>query len=235
LKKSSQFFLSCAALAVIIGFSVFVYLQEKKLLPVWLIGVAIGFVLYRSGMCFATMYQDIFLFRNFSMARAVLLLMIVSLIGIYFIQIFAHLNGQTIPGKFHSFGVHTAVGAFLFGVGMTLAGGCASGTLQRIGEGFLLFWFVLFGMVLGSIFGAYNYTWWVSNFYTHQPVFLSDVFGWVPGGVGSLLALGGIYYLTVILEKRSSICKRSEKNDGKKAKPPGGGLPLSSINNTEGT
>ncbi len=234
MKKTLQTSLVLTVLFLIIAFGLKVYLFQKSFLLIWLIGIAIGFVLYRSGICFSTMYQDIFLFRDFSTLRAVLILIIVSLIGINIIQVYAYLHGQTIPGKFHSVGVHTAAGGFLFGLGMVLAGGCASGTLQRIGEGFLLFWFVLFGMFFGSILGAYHYSWWITNFFSFKPVFMSDVFGWVTGGLISFFALGSIFYATFMVEKRVSTRKRGGKGGRKKIKPPGGSLSLSSVENSEG-
>jgi uncharacterized membrane protein YedE/YeeE len=211
-KKNNQLFLSIAVLFFIIAFGLKLYHYQIVLLAIWLIGISIGFVLYRSGICFAAMFQDIILFRNFTMARAVLILIIISFIGINSLQIYAYFNGQPIPGKFHSVGVHTAIGGFLFGLGMTLAGGCASGVLQRISEGFLLFWLVLFGMVIGSVLGAYHFSWWVTKLFSHTSVFLPDYFGWVFGGLGSLILLGSLYCLTFILEKRPVF---SEKRDEK--------------------
>ena len=221
MKKSSQTGLSIIIIIIITILGINVYLYQKSLLPILLIGISIGFILYRSGICFATMYQDIILFRDFSMARAVLILLIISLIGINFIQVHAHLNGQVIPGKFHSVGMHTVIGGFLFGVGMTLAGGCASGTLQRIGEGFLLFWFVLFGMVFGSVLGVYHFSGWVNNFFSFKPVFLPNIFGWLTSTILSLTVLGSIYYLTFLFENRPRAKKRGEKYGTKKINPLG--------------
>ena len=39
--------------------------------------------------------------------------------------------------------VATVVGSFLFGVGIVLAGGCATGTYYRAGEGLVRSWFAL--------------------------------------------------------------------------------------------
>lgn len=216
MKKNSQLFLVTAVVLFIIAFGLKIYLYQRVFLAIWFIGISIGFVLYRSGICFSSMFQDIILFRNFSMARAVLVLTIISFIGINLMQIYAHLNGQTIPGKFHSVGFNTAIGGFLFGLGMTLAGGCASGTLQRIAEGFLLFWLVLFGMVLGSVVGAYHFSWWVTNFFSHKSVFLPDVFGWVFGSSASIIILGSLYCLTFIFEKKPVIKRKRCENCYKK-------------------
>ena len=46
-------------------------------------------------------------------------------------------------------GLNLAVGGLLFGIGMVIAGGCVSGTLYRIGEGYLASWASLLGILLG--------------------------------------------------------------------------------------
>jgi len=231
--KKSQHILAALALLLIIALGIKVYLHKSSLLPIWLIGITIGFVLYRSGICFASMFQDIFLFRNFSMFRAVLIMILISLIGINIIQIYAHLNGNQIPGKFHSVGIHTAAGSFIFGIGMILAGGCASGTLQRIGEGFLMFVLVLLGMIIGSIFGAFNYSWWITNFYTHKAVFLPDEIGWIGGGLLSLAILIALYVSTYVLANKKTHKKRSSTYAEEKTKPHGRGLSDSTIDSSK--
>lgn len=197
-----QRYLFRASLFAAILFGIKLFYFQKSLLFIWLIALSIGFILFKSGICFASMYQNILIFREFSMARAVLILLIVSFLGINLIQLFAVSNGSIIPGRFHSFGVHTAVGAFLFGLGMTIAGGCAVGTLQRIGEGFSLFWLVLLGIIIGSTIGTYNYSWWVTTFFSHKPVVLSETIGWMPAWLVTMVVLVGLYLSTFLLEKR---------------------------------
>lgn len=48
-----------------------------------------------------------------------------------------------------SVGLNTAIGGILFGIGMVLAGGCASGTLYRVGEGYTTSMVALVGMLVG--------------------------------------------------------------------------------------
>jgi hypothetical protein len=56
-------------------------------------------------------------------------------------------------------GLFTALGGVIFGIGMVLAGGCASGTLYRIGEGYVTSLVALVGMLLGiAVFGE-SYSW----------------------------------------------------------------------------
>lgn len=52
------------------------------------------------------------------------------------------------------------VGAVLFGIGMGIAGGCASGTLFLIGQGEGKFILVLAGFILGSVLAAISIGFW---------------------------------------------------------------------------
>jgi hypothetical protein len=56
------------------------------------------------------------------------------------------------PGDFpyiKEAGVHNVIGGIIFGIGMVLAGGCASGTLFRVGEGNVSSVIALIGMLCG--------------------------------------------------------------------------------------
>jgi len=72
--------------------------------------------------------------------------------------------GAEVTGYVSPLGVSLIVGAFIFGIGMVLAGGCASGVLMRIGEGHALHWVVLIGFIIGTILGAKDYSFWYEHF-----------------------------------------------------------------------
>jgi len=211
LKRSSQPLPTALAIIFIISYGINLYVQQQLLSALWLIGISLGYILYRSGICFSAICRDPFLFNDFSTARAVLVLLIISFAGTFMFQIYSNVNGMDIPGKFHSWGVHTAIGGILFGIGMVLAGGCAAGTLQRIGEGFILFLIVLSGLVLGSTLGAAHFSWWTTRFASFKPLFLPEIFGWAAGGILTLTILGGLFYLTFVLEKYPSLQNKEDQ------------------------
>ncbi len=202
MKKNRQKRLSLGVIGFITAFGLAAFVADKRLLVIWGIGIALGFVLYRSGICFASAFRDVFLFRDFSMTRMVIILTGVSFVGIGIIQAIAASRGLPVTGRIYPVGFHTAVGGVLFGFGMVLAGGCASGTLQRIGEGFILFLTVLLGIAAGSVLGVYHFSWWVNSFFSTDAVFIPDFIGWIPGLVLTPVLLGGLYLVTVAIEKR---------------------------------
>ena len=91
----------------------------------------------------------------------------------------------------------------MFGVGMVIAGGCASGTLMRVGEGFAMQMLSLLFFVIGSLIGAGHMGWWTENFIaTATRIFLPDVFGWAGAVVLQLVIIGLLYIAADLYEKK---------------------------------
>ncbi len=132
------------------------------------VGVIIGIILRYSRFCFTAAFRDPFISGNTRGLRGIILAMIVSTIGFAVIQSgYIHNKGvdyNLIPGAVSSVGIHVVIGAFIFGIGMVLAGGCASGVLMRIGEGHALHWVVLIGFIIGTLLGAKDYSFWYELF-----------------------------------------------------------------------
>src|SRR3712207_9593635 len=70
------------------------------------------------------------------------------------------LFGQPVQGLVAPVGVSVVFGAFLFGIGMQLGGGCASGTLYTVGGGSVRMLLTLAAFVAGSTVGAAHLHWW---------------------------------------------------------------------------
>ncbi len=80
-----------------------------------------------------------------------------------------------------------AFGAFLFGIGMQLGSGCASGTLFTIGGGSARMVIVLAAFCAGAFAGSLHLGWWRS-LPGVGAVSLGEVLGW-PGAVAAQLAV----------------------------------------------
>ena len=126
--------------------------------------------------------RDPYLTGGTNLTKAVLLAFAMTSLAFFAIKYGAHLKGMPIPGQgfIAPISIATAIGAFMFGIGMVISGGCASGTLMRVGEGFSMQILTLLFFVIGSLLGAYNLGWWKVNFIARgKAVFLPDVFGWI--------------------------------------------------------
>ena len=88
------------------------------------------------------------------------------------------------------------LGGFIFGVGMSLAGGCASGALWRAGEGHVKLWVAVVCFTLS----ASHFRVWLTDIgradHLGEAVFLPDYIGWEMA-VGAVILLIGIWYLSM--------------------------------------
>ncbi|WP_432822615.1 YeeE/YedE family protein [Trichloromonas sp.] len=123
------------------------------------LGCAAGFIMHRSDFCMAGMFRDLFLFRSLAMLRVLLLLIVASMVLFELARLFG-LVRLPFP-LFAPPSLVTPIGGALFGVGMVLAGGCAIGTLYKMGAGSLPSLLAFVGLLAGSAFYAEFHPWWM--------------------------------------------------------------------------
>jgi uncharacterized membrane protein YedE/YeeE len=111
------------------------------------------------------------------------------------------LFGLPVKGSLAPLSTGVVVGAFLFGIGMQMGGGCASGTLFTAGGGNARMLVTLLFFIIGSVLGTLHFDWWL-NLPALPPVSLVQSFG-AGGGIAlSLLLFAAIAGLTVLVERR---------------------------------
>ncbi|MGA9396422.1 MAG: YeeE/YedE thiosulfate transporter family protein [Azonexus sp.] len=120
---------------------------------VLLAGFLIGFILQRSRLCFARAFREPFVTAEGDMTKAVLLALAIG------IPIAALLFEKKVIDPYvaipPTFWIGSLIGGFIFGIGMIFAGGCASGSLWRMGEGHYKLWVTMFFFAwIGSIASA---------------------------------------------------------------------------------
>ncbi|MBD3107767.1 YeeE/YedE family protein [Bacillus sp. AGMB 02131] len=110
-------------------------------------GALLGFVLQRGRFCLTGGFRDMYLTKDNRMFYALLIAIAVQSIGAYGLisaGVF-EFNAGTLPLA------SIIIGSFIFGIGIILAGGCATGTWYRAGEGLIGSWMALAGYVLMSV------------------------------------------------------------------------------------
>lgn len=203
--KASQIPIGILATALVVAAGFWLGSKSDLLGLFWLTGLAFGFILQKSRFCFTASLRDPCITGGTSLSRAVLTALAVTTILFAGIQYGAVSMGLPLPGKNFVVPISfaTVCGAFLFGVGMVIAGGCASGTLMRVGEGFAMQWLSLFFFIIGSLVGAAHFGWWKENFIVHGPaIFLPDVFGWVGAVVVQLLVILCLFRAAMLWERK---------------------------------
>jgi len=159
-----------------------------------LLGGLAGFILQRSNFCFASGLTNFFMFGKTKFLLAVILLLILSSAGFIFYELFLaeFLSLAGLANTAVSPGLHTVLGGFLFGLGMTLAGSCVVGMLMRIGEGSVTFIIVLAGVLTGSSFGSLHSGWW-QELFGAESIYLPPLLGWPAAAVFQAGMLAALY------------------------------------------
>lgn len=149
-----------------------------RLTLIFSLGISLGFVLQKSRFCLVSALRDPLLIGMTQLTRAFLLLLGISILG--FALVFWGASLKHIPLSLNVFpiGVHTVVGGLLFGIGMVLAGGCTTGILMRMGEGFAMQMVAFFGLIVGTVLGERSLIIWKNTFGESPGIFLPDILGW---------------------------------------------------------
>ncbi|MEJ5920317.1 YeeE/YedE thiosulfate transporter family protein [Corynebacterium sp. H78] len=104
------------------------------------LGAVLGFVMQRGRFCVTGFLRDLFTQRS---TRGLIALLIV--ISVHAVGLAALTTAGVITPEYDEFApVAVIIGGFIFGLGIVLAGGCASGTWYRSGEGLVGSWIALF-------------------------------------------------------------------------------------------
>ena len=191
------------AAGVLVALIVLYLLRERPLWAmVWLFGLAFGFVLQRARFCFASAFRDLFLLRDGRVMRGVLVGMAVASVGFAFAMynISPNIVADRLPpdANILPLGFHTLFAGFVFAIGMSLAGGCLSGSLYRMGEGYVASWVTMLGVLLGLLLLGHTWTpWWDLSYTRSVTIWFPRFGGWL-GGVAITLGLILLAYLLLV-------------------------------------
>ena len=179
---------------------------------VWVVANVFGFTLQRSRFCFASAFRDLFLFGSGHNMKGIIVGIGVSTIGFAAIMswIVPNTNSGTLPSEAHILpvGISVIVGGIIFGIGMVIAGGCVSGSLYRMAEGYVASWITIGGVILGLAALTMTWNWWWDFTISTEPKI------WLPssanlGYTGSiavtLIGLILIYLLVIYRENAAGI------------------------------
>ncbi len=158
-----------------------------------LFGVVLGIIMQRTRFCFARAFREPFMTGNAEMTKAVALAVMISVIGFAILKWTDLREWETFV--FPAFWLGSLIGGIIFGIGMTISGGCASGSLWRAGEGHIKLWVSLVGFALsGALFRTFlENTSLIRKLGTE--VFLPDFIGWNL----ALIAVVGLMVLWYLL------------------------------------
>jgi hypothetical protein len=113
-----------------------------------LFGVAFGVIFQRSRFCPVRAFREPFLTGDAEHTRATAMALVISTLGFAILK-FTDLKDRA-EWVFAAAGAGALVGGLLFGIGMTLAGGCGAGSIWRAGEGQVKLWAAIVCFALGA-------------------------------------------------------------------------------------
>lgn len=111
-----------------------------------IVGLALGFVLQRGRFCVTGAFRDLTLTGNTRWFSALILLIAVHSIGLFLLNALGVITLESSPFPW----LAAIIGGLIFGFAIVLAGGCATGTYYRAGEGLVGSWFALIFYALTS-------------------------------------------------------------------------------------
>ncbi|QQK80858.1 YeeE/YedE family protein [Salicibibacter cibi] len=203
------------ALAVTLALAIFLLVTQNIVQPLLLIiGVGLGYTLFHARFGFTSAFRRLASVGNGQSLRAHMLMLAVACL--LFAPILAtgySFFGGEAAGNISPVGVSLIVGAFIFGIGMQLGGGCASGTLYAVGGGRSVMFITLIFFIVGSTIGAAHFNFWMEDMPAAEPFSLATSTGLGYGGalLVSLAIFGGIAWLTKVIEKKKNPPKEAPK------------------------
>jgi hypothetical protein len=190
------------AIALIAAGAVYLGLAfDWRLASLFLVGAGTGLVLYHSAFGFTSAWRALIAEGRGGGLRAQMLMLAVT--SIIFLPLLAdgQVFGRLVRGTVAPIGISVLVGAFVFGVGMQLGGGCASGTLYTAGGGSVRMLVTLAAFIAGSVIGVVHMPLWEAA-PSLAPTTLLNVLGLAPAMAASLGLFGVVAMASVVVERR---------------------------------
>ncbi|HEX5515219.1 MAG TPA: YeeE/YedE family protein [Gammaproteobacteria bacterium] len=172
---------------------------EQALL--WVVGALLGVSLYQASFGFTYAWRVFVADRQAAGIRAQMLMLAVGVVLFFPVLASGTLAGNPVRGLTAPVGLSPVFGAFIFGIGMQLGGGCASGTLYTVGGGSTRMLVTLLFFILGAVLATAHFDWWMS-LPNIGPVALLDVLGLWPALLLYLAVFGLIAWGATLLERR---------------------------------
>ena len=198
---------------VIVGFILLVYLSITQTTAqplLFAIGLLLGYTLFHARFGFTSAFRRLMSVGNGQAMRSHMLMLAVAVT--LFAPILAYgttIFGGSVAGYVSPVGVSLLVGAFVFGIGMQLGGGCASGTLYAVGGGRSVMFITFIFFIIGATIGAYHLPFWTEEMPSFAPFSLatSTGLGYSGAWVLSLILFALIAWVTLVVEKKTKAPK----------------------------
>jgi uncharacterized protein len=158
-------------------------------------------VLYHAAFGFTSAWRVMIAEGRGDGLRAQMLMLAVTCLVFFPVLAKGQFFGQAVRGSVSPVGLSVVAGAFLFGLGMQLAGGCASGTLYTAGGGSVRMLVTLTAFIAGSVVGVIQQPWW-DRAPKLNPISLVARYGTLAALAISLSIFGAVALISLVIERR---------------------------------
>ena len=166
----------------------------------FLVGLAAGVILYHAAFGFTAAWREVALSGRSGGLRAQMFMLAATVLVFTPLIAQGEFGGISLRGNVSPLNLAVVSGAFMFGIGMQLGGGCASGTLFTVGGGNARMLVTLAAFIAGSLLGTWHWESW-QDVPGLEPVALSASFGTLGGILVSLIMFGAVYLCAAAYEK----------------------------------
>jgi uncharacterized membrane protein YedE/YeeE len=186
---------------LVIGTLLLGYFHGPAQGALFLVGGALGIALYHAAFGFTSAWRVLIMDGRGRGLRVQMILLAIAVVLFFPFLASGTLFGHEVKGSVSPAGLGVIAGAFMFGIGMQLGGGCASGTLFTAGGGNARMLITLLFFIVGSVLGTVNFDWW-AGLPSLPPTSLVQSFGPLGGIAVSLIVFAAIAGISVVVEKR---------------------------------
>ncbi|WP_137176150.1 YeeE/YedE family protein [Massilia sp. HP4] len=190
-----------ASVLIVLGAWYLAQVVGPRQAALYVVGALLGVALYHAAFGFTSAWRVFIADGRGAGLRAQMLMLAVG-VALFFPPLASGtLFGNPVTGLVQPAGTSVIVGAFIFGIGMQLGGGCASGTLYTVGGGSTRMIVTLVFFILGSLIGTAHMPFWTSM---PQLAPLSAVkeLGLAPALALNWIVFALIAAVTIVVEKR---------------------------------
>ena len=193
--------LGVALVLIVLGAWYLAQTVGATLSALYVVGALLGITLYHAAFGFTSAWRVFIADGRGDGLRAQMLMLAVG-VALFFPALSAGtLFGTPVAGLVSPAGTSVIFGAFIFGIGMQLGGGCASGTLYTVGGGSTRMLITLAAFIVGSVIGTAHMPFWTA-LPQLQPISLVTTLGLVPALALNWIVFALIAGITVLVEKR---------------------------------
>src|SRR5690349_21605080 len=154
--------LGAALLLIIVGAWYLAQTVGAKHAALFVVGALLGLALYHAAFGFTSAWRVFIADGRGAGLRAQMLMLAIGVALFFPALASGTLFGHPVTGLVSPAGTSVVVGAFIFGLGMQLGGGCASGTLYTVGGGSTRMIVTLIAFVAGSVVATAHMPFWTA-------------------------------------------------------------------------